>query len=290
MDSASTSDNTKSRRIGLLSDVHGNMTALRAVLADAGARDVTEFWLLGDTVMPGPGTLDLFGLIDATNITHCIRGNWDDCLLGTMAGDIDLGNPTDVYLARLSQYVYDNIGDDGVARVASWPLWQVTELGPLKVLICHNLPNKNWGQDLMRACDQGNFDAIFDGVEADIAVIGHTHSPFMRYASDGQMIINPGSVGQSPIYDAGPAGDLRARYAILVVDELGIADVEFRRVDYDRHAEMALAERAGLPYLGLYKESLTTGLTHQHDHELLQELSDHLGYLEQVTAFLADHE
>jgi len=274
-------------RIGVLSDAHGNITALRAAIADAEAHDVTELWLLGDNVMPGQGTTDLFDLIDATNITHCIRGNWDDCLLGAMAGDVDLDNPTDVYLARLTQFVYDRVGDAGVARIASWPLWQVAQLGPLKVLICHNLPDKNWGGDLVRTSPQENFDAIFDGIDADIAVIGHTHSQFLRHASDGRVIVNSGSVGQSPSYDAGPANDLRARYAILAIDDLGVAGVEFRKVEYDKDAEIALAERAGLPYLDLYKESLRIGHTHQHDHDLLRELNARLGYKDQAAAFLA---
>jgi len=273
-------------RIGVLSDVHGNMTALRAVLADAAANNVTEYWLLGDTIMPGPGTTDLLDLLHNTNITHFVRGNWEDCLIGAIAGDIDLERPTQVYLGRLAAYTYDRLNEAGLATIKSWPLTDITQVGPLKTLICHNLPNMNWGTDLMRMSPQENFDAIFDGLDVDLAVIGHTHSPFLRYGTQGQMIINPGSVGQSPHYDAGPAGDLRARYAILDIDDLGIASLIFRRVDYDRDAEIALAEAAGLPYLDLYKESLTSGVTHQHDHDLLGELNARLGYNDDVASFL----
>jgi len=262
------------------------MTALRAVLADARAHDVTEYWLLGDTIMPGPGTDDLLELLASINATHFIRGNWEDCLTRAMAGDIDFERPTNVYLARLAAFTYEHIGDEGLATVQNWPLTAVTQVGPLKTLICHNLPSMNWGTDLMRMSPQRNFDAIFEGQDVDLAVIGHTHSPFLRYGTQGQMIINPGSVGQSPHYDAGPADDLRARYAILDVDDLGITSVIFRRVDYDRDAEIALAEAVGLPYLDLYKESLTAGVTHQHDRALLGELNIRLGYNQDVASFL----
>jgi len=262
------------------------MTALRAVLADAHANNVTEYWLLGDTIMPGPGTTDLLDLLANTNITHYVRGNWEDCLIGAIAGDIDLKRPTQVYLGRLAAYTYDRINEAGLATIKNWPLTDITQVGPLKTLICHNLPNMNWGTDLMRMSPQENFDAIFDGLDVDLAVIGHTHSPFLRYGTQGQMIINPGSVGQSPHYDAGPAGDLRARYAILDIDDLGITSLIFRRVDYNRDAEIALAEAADLPYLDLYKESLTVGVTHQHDHDLLGELNTRLGYNDDVATFL----
>jgi len=262
------------------------MTALRAVLADAAANSVTEYWLLGDTIMPGPGTTDLLDLLANTNVTHFVRGNWEDCLTGAVAGDIDLNRPTEVYLGRLAAFTYEHIGDAGLTTVANWPLTATAQIGPLKTLICHNLPNMNWGTRLMRMSPQENFDAIFDGQDVDLAVIGHTHSPFLRYGTHGQMIINPGSVGQSAHYDAGPAGDLRARYAILDIDDLGTASIIFRRVDYDRDAEIALAEAVDLPYLDLYKESLTTGVTHQHDHDLLGELNHRLGYTDEVASFL----
>lgn len=276
----------KPERIGLLSDIHGNSTAFKAVLDDGAAQGVTQFWLLGDIYMPGPGTADLFELID-TYATVCIRGNWDDCLLDAVAGDAELRNPTDVYIARLSQYVYDAIGDEGVARVASWPLSQMVHLSDLDILVCHNLPGKNWGSDILRTADQASFDTIFDGIKADMAVIGHTHSPYLRYGSDGQIIINPGSVGQSPVYDAGPANDLRARYAILTVDDVGIPDIAFRRVPYDRDTEIQEARNAGLPYLDLYAESLECGNAHTHDHETLGNLNEEFGYQEEAAAFLA---
>jgi len=273
-------------RIGLLSDVHGNMTALRAVLADAQHHGVTEYWLLGDTIMPGPGTTDLLDLLHNTNVTHFIRGNWEDCLTRAVVGDTDLDRPTNVYLARLAAYTYEHIGDAGVATVTAWPLTATTTIGPLKTLICHNLPDMNWGTRLMRMSPQENFDEIFRDNNADLAVIGHTHSPFLRYGTHGQMIVNPGSVGQSPHFDAGPAHDLRARYAILDVDDMGTASIIFRRVDYDRDAEIALATAAGLPYLDLYIESLTAGRTHQHDRELLRDLNARLGYNDDVARFL----
>ena len=53
-------------KIALLSDIHGNTTALEAVLADARQLGVDEYWLLGDILMPGTGRRKDFGLVGST--------------------------------------------------------------------------------------------------------------------------------------------------------------------------------------------------------------------------------
>lgn len=55
------------KRIALLSDVHGNSTALSAVVEDLKKRDVDTCWFLGDLVMPGPGNNELFDLLAGIN-------------------------------------------------------------------------------------------------------------------------------------------------------------------------------------------------------------------------------
>ena len=78
-------------RIAILSDIHGDTTALEAVIADARALGATEYWLLGDILLPGPGREDLFELLDAIPITAAVRGNWDDCVLEALDGEYGLG-------------------------------------------------------------------------------------------------------------------------------------------------------------------------------------------------------
>ena len=50
-------------KIAILSDIHGNATALEAVIADAKNQGVSEYWLLGDIFLPGPGANDLVALL-----------------------------------------------------------------------------------------------------------------------------------------------------------------------------------------------------------------------------------
>ena len=64
-------------RIAILSDIHGNTTALEAVIKDAQELGATEYWLMGDILLPGPGRNELFELLSSIPITATVRGNWD---------------------------------------------------------------------------------------------------------------------------------------------------------------------------------------------------------------------
>ena len=61
-------------KIAVLSDIHGNMTALEAVLADAKAAEVDQYWLLGDILMPGTGRRRILDLLASLPITVRVLG------------------------------------------------------------------------------------------------------------------------------------------------------------------------------------------------------------------------
>ena len=149
----------------------------------------------------------------------------------------------------------------------------------------HHLPDKNWGRELIHIGQQENFDCLFEGNNCAIAIYGHIHQQFLRYATGGQMIINPGSIGQPFFLDACLRKDLRAQYAILKIDEQGLADVDFRRVAYDVNKELEMARTFKLPYYEVYYESLVHGIHHTHNHDLLRAISEREDYVAQLKEF-----
>ncbi len=82
-------------KIALLADVHGNATALKAVIDDSIVEGVTDYWFLGDLIMPGPGTNDLFEMLDGAGASVYVRGNWEDSFLDVLKKEVDLHHPTD---------------------------------------------------------------------------------------------------------------------------------------------------------------------------------------------------
>ena len=145
---------------------------------------------------------------------------------------------------------------------------------------------RNWGRELIHTGKQEDFDRLVTNPYASIAVYGHIHQQLLRYGSDGQLILNPGSIGQPFFLDAGLRKDLRAQYMILEFDEAGLADVDFRRVDYDVEAELQLAKDLKLPYFQVYYESLVNGIHHTHNQELLYEIAQEQGHDAELVAWL----
>ena len=265
-------------KIALLSDIHGNTTALEAVLADAKRAGVEEYWLLGDVLMPGTGRRHLLNLLEELPITVQILGNWEDSLWRAMKGLLDPSRASHRYLMRHCQYILEEIRPEEIESMQSLPMQVHREVSGLRVGITHHLPDKNWGRELIHIGDQKDFDCLVSNPPCDIAVYGHIHQQFFRYGSGGELILNPGSIGQPFFLQANLRKDLRAMYAILEFDDRGLKDVDFRRVTYDIERELKLAKDLKLPYFQVYYESLVNGIHHTHNQELLHEIAQHQGH------------
>ena len=275
-------------KIALLSDIHGNTTALEAVLEDAKRAGVEEYWLLGDVLMPGTGRRHLLNLLEELPITVQILGNWEDSLWRAMKGMLDPSRASHRYLMRHCQYILEEIRPEEIEAMQSLPMQVHREVSGLKVGITHHLPDKNWGRELIHIGDQKDYDRLVTNPPCDLAVYGHIHQQFFRYGSGGELILNPGSIGQPFFLQANLRKDLRAMYAILEFDESGLKDVDFRWVSYDIEKELQLAKDLKLPYFQVYYESLVNGIHHTHNHELLHEIAQREGHNVEVDAWLRD--
>ena len=275
-------------KIALLSDIHGNTTALEAVLEDAKRAGVEEYWLLGDVLMPGTGRRHLLNLLEELPITVQILGNWEDSLWRAMKGMLDPSRASHRYLMRHCQYILEEIRPEEIEAMQSLPMQVHRKVSGLRLGITHHLPDKNWGRELIHIGDQKDFDRLVTNPPCDLAVYGHIHQQFFRYGSGGELILNPGSIGQPFFLQANLRKDLRAMYAILEFDESGLKDVDFRRVSYDIEKELQLAKDLKLPYFQVYYESLVNGIHHTHNHELLHEIAQREGHNIEVDAWLRD--
>ncbi|MEN2666442.1 metallophosphoesterase family protein [Listeria aquatica] len=274
-------------KIAVFSDVHGNMTALSAVLEDSLARGATEHFFLGDLLLPGPGAADLFSCLEEVNASVCIRGNWDDCFLEVLNGEVDLNDPSDLYLTMLVRHIYGEMKYSDIMKLKSWPTHDVIEIEGLRIGLSHNLPNKNYGGFLYPTNPQENFEALFDGNELDIAIFAHIHRPIFRYSNQEQLILNPGSVGHPYHGWEKFQKDVRAEYLLLEIDETGVKGTEFRKVNYDKAFEFQKAKQQRHPYLSLYEELLKTGRSYTHDYERLETFHVDSVYKREAQHFLA---
>jgi predicted phosphodiesterase len=203
----------------LLYDIHGNLPALEAVMADLGGAD--EFILGGDYATAGAWPRETVErLRELTNATW-IRGNADRWLVDRH----DAPSPIDDIVARCAEA----LGEELVQELFALPETATVD----GTLYCHASPGSDM-ETFAPEPDERDPELLL-GVEARRVVCGHIHVQFKREGPGAIEIVNPGSVGMP--WD----GDHRSAYAVMDGDE-----VELRRVEYDwRASAAAVRERVG---------------------------------------------
>jgi Predicted phosphoesterase len=112
------------KKVAIISDIHGNLTAFQQVIKDAEKQRVDEYWFLGDLLMPGPGAESILELLNQINTTHFIRGNWDDFLFENILGISKdyINEPQTTYMVELIKYVKSHLDSKYVQQVQQWPI------------------------------------------------------------------------------------------------------------------------------------------------------------------------
>jgi predicted phosphodiesterase len=242
-------------KFAAIADVHGNCTALEAVLADIAAIGITEVVNLGDHVS-GPlearRTADL--LIECS--LPSIRGDQDRLLVELSLAGAEASDRGDY--KQLDRRHFD--------WLASLP---PTMIYRDDVFLCHGSPrsdNAYWldrvtHDAILRASSIEEVEAEAGGIAASLILCGHTHIPRVVRLRDGRLVVNPGSVGlpgyegRKPVFHRVQAGTPDACYAILERTTLGWS-ATFRYVPYDHMSMAELAQRNGWPAWG---SALATG-------------------------------
>jgi len=211
-------------RVALLSDIHANLVALEAVLAEIAEAD--EVWVMGDTVGYGPDPAAVLAAL-AERGARLVAGNHDRAV-ATGAG-LELFNPAARAAALLHREWLTGEERD---RLAALPLTFVAEGG---FTVCHGSPRDPLWEYVF---DLGTAVAAMRSAATPHCCHGHTHVPAVHELADGRRMINPGSVGQPR------DGDPRAAYAWL---DSASAAVELRRVEYDIARTQGRMRVQGLP-------------------------------------------
>jgi putative phosphoesterase len=212
-------------RVAALYDVHGNLPALEAVLAEAG----DALLVFGGDMAAGPlpaETLDRIMELDAL----AIRGNADRELLGDPLPSGGL----------IDDWVGAQLDDRHREFIAALPEQVELEVeGVGRVLFCHGSPRSD-EEMILKTTPDDWLREMLAGVEADVVVCGHTHMQFARRI-DGWRVVNAGSVGLA--YGAPGAHWLA----------LG-PDVEHRRTPYDNDSFADQVERLEWSIAGRFAE------------------------------------
>jgi predicted phosphodiesterase len=204
-------------RVAVLYDIHANLPALEAVLAEV-RRERADRILFGGDIVPGPMPRQTIDAIRALDIpAQFIHGNGDREILQRLRGDETTSVPE--AFREAMRWNAAQLGGEDERWIGEWPLTVTISIPPIgDVLFCHATA-RNDVEIFTRRTPDDEVAPMFDGVNAALVVCGHTHMRMDRTVN-GLRIVNPGSVGM-------PFGEPGAYWMMLD------ADVEFRRTGYD---------------------------------------------------------
>lgn len=255
-------------RVALLSDVHANLHALRAVLDHVDASGVDRIYCLGDVVGYNAFPLEC---------TNLVRERADFTILGNHDWAATVGTPDGFNPAAKAAVEYSRrlLDDDARAFLSACSPHASFRVNGMRLDLFHGSPREPLWEYVFPDDAPPLFDQLDHSLQADtprVIALGHTHVPMILAAGEldpadvgelpskflhsnldkdraaSLLLLNPGSVGQPR------DGDPRAAYATLHTDSLR---VQFHRVEYDVGAAARAVRDAGLP--GLLADRLFRG-------------------------------
>jgi putative phosphoesterase len=230
-------------RIAIVSDIHGNLAALRAVVSDIARRGVDAIVNLGDSLSGPLQPLETAEYLMAQSWVQ-LAGNHERQLLDFSA---EKRGPSD-------RYAHSQLN----APVFEW----MAKLKPAQrfsdeIFLCHGTPRSDIEYFLdtidgprARAATDEEVEERLGSVTGNVVVCGHTHIPRIIRSRQGQLLVNPGSVGlpayedDNPHYHVVENGSPDSRYAILERRN-GSWSAQLLAVPYDHTASARLAKLRG---------------------------------------------
>lgn len=222
-------------RVAIVSDIHGNVHALEAVLADL--RDAAPDLILhgGDLPHGGSHPAEVVDRIRDLGWPG-VLGNTDEQLtapetLADFLGQTPALQPMSQAMVEMAAWTAEQIGAERIEWLRGLPRVQRVE----GVALVHARPEDTWRSPGAEASEE-ELEAAYGWLDGRVVVYGHIHVPYVRRVG-GKIVANSGSVSL-PL-----DGDRRAGY--LLVDE-GVASI--RRVEYDVQRELRAVAGCGMPY------------------------------------------
>lgn len=227
-------------KIAFISDIHGNLEALNAVLEDIEKRNVEKTYCLGDLVGYGPNPNEVVEIIRKMEI-ESVMGNYDDAIgfeKESCGCAYNPGRETEVGDESIN-WTIKNTSKKNKEFLKSLPMKKTVEVEGIKILLVHGSPLNYLLEYVKPNISSERLKEITDNVDADIIINGHTHLMMAKHIN-GKTILNPGSVGRTK------DGEPLATYLILNVEK-GIYNYEFIKVKYDVKTTVEKIVKVGLP-------------------------------------------
>ncbi len=229
-------------KFAVLSDIHGNMFALRAVLADIEKQNVDRILCLGDLAMAGPEPNKVIDFVKTQDWT-VIQGNTDEMIANFSEELFDKLHKDAPIMANALRQDVEDISDENISYLKNLPINKCIDVEGIKILLTHGSPRRN-NENIYPNMDIKIIEDIVQDADADLIFCGHTHIPCGYQTNSKITIINDGSVGR-------PFTEKPDACYVLADVKNGQFEIEHRTLDYDRESAMAILEKR--PFEGAEK-------------------------------------
>lgn len=215
-------------KVAVISDIHGNMQALGAVLEDIKKERCDKIFCLGDLAMAGPEpvkTLELLKKMHDNSEIIIIQGNTDE-MIANCEISIPLVKEKFPIMGNALENDCELIPDNLKTFLQNLPKNAELEIEGVNILLVHGSPRKN-DENILPEMKQEQIEEIISGVDADVIFCGHTHMPCGYMTNSGKIVVNDGSVGRP--FTQNP----QACYVVAKFND-GKTEITHKFLDYDR--------------------------------------------------------
>ena len=216
-------------KIAVISDIHGNLDALEAVMVDIRQNNCDKVFVLGDYAMAGPQpaqVIDWFFKKQFEESFRMIQGN------------------TDLMIADFSEELYNNVKEKAPIMaealknditlinpiqkdfLKNLPIQLEVEEEGVKFLLVHGSPRRN-NEDIMPDLPLSKIEEMLENINADVVLCGHTHIPCGFQTESKKTVVNVGSIGR-------PFTEVPKSCYLVITVENGKCLFEHRFVDYNK--------------------------------------------------------
>jgi putative phosphoesterase len=232
-------------RIAIISDLHGNLVAFEAALADLTAAEPDQIICLGDVAAIGPQPGEVIARLRELNCP-VVSGNHDDWMLDPQPWQAT-GHDSD-RIMEIDAWCLEQLAPAEIAYLRSFQPTIELRAGAMALLCFHGSPRSNT-EIIVSTTPEDELEQMLSGCHATALVGGHTHVQMLR-RHRGELLINPGSVGMAFQRDSA-TGQIRyiprAEYALVSWSEDRLS-VELRRVPFDVDLARRAALRSDMPH------------------------------------------
>jgi putative phosphoesterase len=236
--------------LGVVSDIHGNLPALEAVVEELEREQLDELVCLGDVAL-GPQPSETLSRIRALGCP-VVLGNWDAWVLDGFPEAKE--EPWRRFIEQ-GEWWARKLSLDDRAFIRSFVQQVELRVGAADVLGFHGSPS-SYDDMILATTPHEELLRLLDGCEQPVLLCGHSHLQLVRVV-EGRLLVNPGSVGLP--FRGVPLGELQlispwAEYALVRIHN-GRVSIDLRRTRYDVERMLQDTIQSGVPHAAWWAET-----------------------------------